>query len=73
MGVGVCPISATLQLRRPEAPNVVIELESKGGVPVSAWLEQIVPDRGYMIPSPQSNRIEFACRVKDGVVSFYDN
>jgi len=73
MGVGVCPISATLQLRRPEAPNVVVELESKGGVPVSTWLEQIVPDREYMTPSPQSNRIEFACRVNNGAVSFYDN
>jgi len=73
IGVGVCPIRATLQLRQPEAKNVVVELESQGGVAVSDWLERLVPDREYMLPAPKGNRIEFDCKVNKGVVSFYDN
>lgn len=73
IGVGVCPIRATLQLRQPEAKNVVVELESRGGAVVSDWLERLVPDREYMLPSAEGNRIEFDCKVSNGIVSFYDN
>ena len=73
VGVGVCPIRASLKLRQPEAKNSVIELESKGGDAVSAWLETLLPDRDYMRPSADGNRIEFDCKVTSGVVSFYDN
>jgi len=73
IGVGVCPIRATLQLRQPEAKNAVIELESQGGDAVSGWLEKLVPDRDYMRPGTKGNRIDFDCKVSNGVISFYDN
>jgi len=69
-GIGVCPIRATLQLRQPEATNVVLELESAGGAPLREWLERLVPDPGYMVANPQGNRIEFQCKVQDGAVLF---
>jgi hypothetical protein len=72
-GVGICPIRATLQLHQPDAKNVVVELESQGGMAVSEWLERLVPDRGYMLPAADGNRIDFDCKVSNGVVSFYDN
>ena len=71
-GVGVCPIAATIQLRQPQAPNVVVELEGKGGKPVTDWLEQLVPNLDYMTPSPKSNRVEFGCKVDKGVLSFFE-
>jgi len=73
IGAGVCPIRATLQLRQPEAKNLVVELESQGGAAVSDWLERLIPDRDYMLPSAEGNRIEFDCKVSQGLVSFYDN
>ena len=72
-GVGICPIRATLKLHQPDAKNVVVELESQGGMAVSEWLERLVPDRGYMLPAADGNRIDFDCKVSNGVVSFYDN
>ena len=72
-GVGICPIRATLQLRQPESVNVVVDLESQGSAAVSNWLERLVPDREYMVPAAKGNRIEFDCKVSNGVVSFYDN
>ena len=71
-GIGVCPIRATLVLRRPDAPNVLVDLESEGGTPVREWLEQLVPDTDYMTPNPKGNRVEFRCKVQGGAVSFYE-
>lgn len=70
-GVGVCPIRATLLLKQPGEPNVVIEMESAAQPAVKAWLESLVPDLDYMRPSPEGNRVEFECRASDGRVTFY--
>lgn len=71
-GLGVCPVKARLQINQPRAANVVIQLESGGGEPVRAWLESLRPDLGYMAPHPDSNRVEFPCKVTEGKVTFFE-
>jgi len=72
-GLGVCPVSATVRLNQPQAPNVVVNLEGQGGEAVTRWLTGLVPDRDYMTPDPKGNRVEFPCRVNNGVVMFYES
>jgi len=69
-GTGVCPIKATLLLRQPTAKNDVRLLESEGGARVRTWLEGLNPDRSYMTPSANGNRVEFDCAVTRGQVVF---
>jgi hypothetical protein len=69
---GVCPIKATLVLRQPMARNDVREIESDPRPVVRQWLEQLVPDRDYMLPSASGNRIEFDCKVNKGEFEFME-
>ena len=71
MNIGVCPVVATLQLRQPEAPNVIVNLESEGGVEVKGWLETLVPDREYMVVNPRGNRVVFECNVRNDELVFF--
>jgi hypothetical protein len=70
--IGVCPIKATLVLRQPMARNEVREIESDARPVVRQWLEQLVPDRDYMLPSPSGNRVEFDCKVSKGEFEFME-
>jgi tetratricopeptide (TPR) repeat protein len=71
MNIGVCPVAATLQLRQPEAPNIIVNLESEGGTEVKAWLETLVPDREYLAVNPRGNRVVFDCYVRNDELVFF--
>ena len=71
LNIGVCPVIATLQLRQPQAPNVIANLESEGGAEVKAWLETLVPNLEYMVVNPQGNRIVFDCSVSHDQIVFF--
>jgi hypothetical protein len=71
-GTGICPIRATLVLRQPEAPNVIAGFDGAGGEPLKDWLRALVPERDYMLPATEGNRVEFGCKVDKGQVVFYE-
>jgi len=67
-GIGICPITATLKLQQPEGKNTVVQMESADDPGVKTWLEGLVPNRDYMVPSLKGNRVVFDCRVEQGQV-----
>jgi hypothetical protein len=71
-GTGICPIRATLVFRQPAAPNVVTAVEGAGGEPIADWLRALVPDRDYMVPGDEGNRVDFGCKVDKGQIVFYE-
>ena len=71
-GTGICPIRATVVFRQPAAPNVVAAVESAGGESVKDWLRALVPDRDYMVPGDEGNRVEFDCKIDKGQIVFYE-
>ena len=59
-------------LRQPEAPNVIAGFDGAGGEPLKDWLRALVPERDYMLPATEGNRVEFGCKVDKGQVVFYE-
>jgi len=71
-GTGICPIRAMLVLRQPQAPNAIVSFDGAGGEPLKDWLRALVPQRDYMLPAAEGNRIEFDCKIDNGQIVFYE-
>jgi len=69
----VCPIRATVVFNQPAKPNVVKEIEGEGNPRVREWLETLAPKLDYMVVNPKGNRVEFDCKVSNGVVTFQES
>ena len=69
-GTGVCPIKATVVFSQPGQSNVVKDIEGDANPRVREWLETLAPNLDYMVVNPKGNRVEFDCKVSNGVVTF---
>ena len=69
----MCPIKATVVFSQPAQPNVVKEIEGDANPRVREWLETPAPNLDYMVVNPTGNRVEFDCKVSNGIVTFAES